>query len=311
MKVGFFCIKGLETFIDPIANQLEQSAKNGFKVNKYYMTNMQGIDQKIMDSDIVWFEWANDIPVNLTLHRAELLGRKKVIVRLHSYEALAQMHEQINWTVVDTIVFVSDHIRKYCNIDHPHQIVIENGIDLDKFQFVGSKQHGCDIAVSGLLSAKKGIMLMAHAFQSLPDNFRLHIVGEWQDERERVYFAHMLDAFEMRDRVYFYGKMEHNQIPNFLADKNYMLCTSPWESQNLSLCEAMATGMKPLVHNFWGATHVYAPEMIWTSFDDLNAMVDPESTYDSFSYRQYIKHRFNQIDKLKKINNLFQYLSAS
>ena len=308
MHIGFFCIKGLENFVQPISNHFKK--KSDHEVTEHWLSDLRDIMQRLEPCDIVWLEWANDIAINLTMHCAQLLKDKKVILRLHSYEALAQFHQQINWTVVDTVIFVSKHIQKYCCIDHAHQLVIENGIDMKQFEYVANKAHGTHVAIAGLFSHKKGVMLLAHAFASLPDNFNLHIAGEWQSERERVYLAHMVNAFNMQDRVHFYGRIDHDQMAGWMKDKNYVLCTSPWESQNLSICEAMATGTKPLVHNFWGADQVYLPKFIWTSFDDLNHMVHPSSEYDSLLYREYVERRFNHNDKVEKLDTLFNYLCA-
>lgn len=307
MKIGFFCIKGLEAFIAPISARIATLPR--YEVSENWISDFAGVQEQIAESDIVWLEWANEMSVSLTQQLANSLQNKIVIIRLHSYEALAQMHRSINWNVVSAVVFVADHIKKYCTLEHPNQIVIPNGIQLENFKF-SQRTHGNDIAFIGGLSHKKGIMLLAHAFASLPINFKLHMAGEWQDDRERIYFAHIINELGISERVIYYGQMPHDQISDWLSDKNYILCTSPWESHNLSICEAMASGLKPLIHNFWGVTGIYPKEYVWSSFKDLSRMISADSPFDSFAYRKFIKKRYDFDDKIKRILDLIAYLQT-
>jgi len=307
MKIGFFCIKGLETFIAPISKCLKQ--ESDYEIEEHWLTNLDDIQSKIAACDVIWLEWANEMAETLTNKLTNVLQSKIVIVRLHSYEALIQKHRTINWEVVNAIVFVAEHVKKYCDLEHPHEIIIPNGIDLDQFEF-SQKTHGNDIGFIGLLSHKKGIMLLVHAFNSLPKNFKLHIAGEWQDDRERIYFSHIIKEIGLSDRIDYVGQLPHDQVGSWMASKNYILCTSPWEGHPVAIAEAMASGIKPLIHNFWGAKKIYPPNLIWSTFSELNQMVSIDSPYNSYSYCQYINSHYSRKNQIKKIKDLIQYLNA-
>ncbi len=307
MKIGFFCINGLESFVAPISQKLKDHPR--YDVTENWITDLKDIEQRIAACDIVWFEWANEIAEIATYQLAQLLQQKIVILRLHSYEALAQKHHNINWDVVNTVIFVGRHVQRYCHLDHPHQCVIPNGIPVDQIKF-RQHHHGEDIAFVGGLSHKKGIMLLAHAFSALPGNFKLHIAGEWQDDRERIYFAHITKMLGVAGRINYVGRLPQKDLFEWLGSKDYILCTSPWESHNLSICEAMAAGLKPLIHNFWGVETIYPGEYVWTDFHNLTWMVHPDSHFDSFAYRKYIKKHYDFEDKIRRITDLIAYLQS-
>ena len=308
IKVGFFCIQDLHNFIAPISDRLKKFSQ--FDVSEYWIKDFSGIRDKLMSPDVIWFEWANEVPIMLTDHFSEKLKDKTVILRIHSYEVLCALHSKINWQVIDHVVFVAEHIKTYCNINHPHQSVISNGIDLSEFKF-NQKTHGDKIAFLAHLSSKKGVMLLAHAFAAMPANMQLHIGGAWTDERERVYFAHAIRELGIQDRVTYHGNIEHKDTSNFLSDKNYILVTSPWEADPVALCEAMATGCKPLVHKFWGADTLIPSDYLWFKFDELTQMVSPDSPFDAFAYRKFVKKYHDINDKVRRIADLISYVRSS
>ena len=40
------------------------------------------------------------------------MAEKQVIIRLHSYESLSNFATQINWPVVNHLIFVAEHIKE-------------------------------------------------------------------------------------------------------------------------------------------------------------------------------------------------------
>ncbi|HBA43300.1 MAG TPA: glycosyl transferase family 1, partial [Alphaproteobacteria bacterium] len=86
------------------------------------------------EADIVWLEWCTQHAVLAT--DTIDFGDRKVIVRLHSFEALdTPFPRQMFWGNVDHLVLVSDDIRTLLMEQNPHIAqqtdirVIPNGID--------------------------------------------------------------------------------------------------------------------------------------------------------------------------------------
>lgn len=135
VRVGVVCSPGLDNFISDIVVALEKT----YDVRTYYGNIMEELEDVIKWSDILWIEWANELCIHITNNVKELLEGKKVIVRLHSYEALSGFCQQINWEVIDVCVFVASHIKDIADtqVKLPSNVriaIIPNGVDLEKFK---------------------------------------------------------------------------------------------------------------------------------------------------------------------------------
>jgi len=303
-KISFISTPGLENFMLPVAKGLEG---RGYQVKTVYEPDDQKIVDAVLWSDTVWIEWGNELAMHLTTD-AGLLNQRNVILRIHSYEAFLPYIKYINYERVDALIFVADHIKDLVLEQVPkiekmvsNIRVIPNGVDVGHIPFK-DRTHGHNIAYIGYLNFKKGPMLLVHAFQRLAEydeELQLHIAGTFQEPRYELYFKQFLDKTGLADRVHFYGQV--NNIPAWLEDKNYILSTSVMESQGMGIMEAMAAGIKPLVHDFYGAENIY-PET-WATISDLKKMVFT-GTYNSGSYRKLIIDRYSLSGELDAIENL-------
>ncbi len=59
-----------------------------------------------------------------------------------------------------------------------------------------------------------------------------------------------------------------NEVDKFLEDKDYTLSTSIHESFGYNIAEAMARGIKPIIHNFDGAKSLWPSELIYNTIDE-------------------------------------------
>ena len=136
-KLGIICLPGLTTFIDMIADYFSEICH----VTKCYSNSLEEVYHTLMNSDVIWLEWANQMAVQATNIMANSnIGGKQVILRLHSYEALTpQFLQSIRWEVVTDVVFVSSFIQDYVIAQLPAQMskvrchVIPNSLDPTKF----------------------------------------------------------------------------------------------------------------------------------------------------------------------------------
>jgi glycosyltransferase involved in cell wall biosynthesis len=178
--------------------------------------------------------------------------------------------------------------------------VIPSGIDLGRFKFT-SRGPGDQVAFVARLSHKKGLDLLAQVAMMQP-GYQFHVAGEWQDTRYQHYFATL-----NLPNVHFHGRVEPSQMPAWLADKNYILCTSPFESQGLGLMEAMAMGIKPLVHNFPGANLLYPAACLWQDLADLSDVL--EGPYNSQEYRQWVEISYSNKRVFTLVNKILPSLT--
>ncbi|MCH4259678.1 MAG: glycosyltransferase [Clostridium tyrobutyricum] len=301
LKLIFFVKQGMDSFLGNIIDGLS----NEYITKKVIVTDYKQIDKGMEWADICWFEWCDE----LVIYGSKLFmaSEKKIICRLHSYEAFTDYPSKVDWDKVDKLIFVGEHIRKFITnkfkIDNKKIEVIPNGIDVNKWTFKDRKL-GYNIAYVGYINYKKGPMLLLHTFKAIYDKnhkYKLYIAGKFQDDRDVLYFKQMIKEFNIENNVIFNGWQDN--LDKWLENKNYILCTSILESQNMSVMQAMAKGIKPIIHNFVGAKNVYTKKYIWNTIDDAVHMI-LQDNYNSKDYRKFIENNYSlnkQIGKIKQV----------
>jgi len=305
LKIVVLCLPGLESFLEGIVSFL----KTKCEVQTCYSRNPQEIESAVQWADIVWLEWANELSINLTNH-ATALERKQVICRLHSYEAFASFTQQIRWEKVNDLLFVAEHIKDIVLQQVPNLPdkvknihIVPNGIDLNKFPF-RERSRGKNLAFLGHINFKKGPMLLLHAFRELAQTdgeYRLCIAGDFQETRYRLYFNQMIKEMKLGENVQFEGWGE--DVNTWLDNKDYIVCTSVLEGQPVGLMEAMACGLKPLIHNYVGARESYPDTYIWNTIPEFVDMVTG-GEYAPLKYRKFIEANYSLEVQLEKIENI-------
>ncbi len=289
-RIVFFVLPGLDSFIDSIIESLSHI----YHTKKVIVNNYNQINTEMESADICWFEWCDSLIVYGS--KLPIAKDKKIVCRLHSYEAFTNYIYGVNFENVDKIIFVAEHIKRLVlsKIFIPeHKVsVIPNGINLSMHEYK-EREKGFNIAYVGYINFKKGPMLLMHAFKKIFDSdsrYILHIAGTFDDDRYRLYFNQMIKEFNLENNVIFYGWQK--DIDKWLEDKNYLICTSVLESQGLGIMEAMSKGIRPLIHNFVGAKEIYPKKCVWSSLEDLVNMLSDEE-YSSIDFRNYIKDNYS------------------
>lgn len=120
------------------------------------------------------------------------------------------------------------------------------------------------------------------------------MAGSTQGAHLQVFFEHMLPRLPFR--VQLHGWVE--DMPRWLADKDYILSSSYFESFHYAVAEGMARGLLPLVYNWPGSENCYPAEV---RFDTLEECVQVmrrhrearEPLERARSLRQNLMDRFN------------------
>ncbi|WP_238650433.1 glycosyltransferase [Paenibacillus piscarius] len=307
-RIVFFVKPGLDNFLNPIIMALSEH----FVTKKLIVSTHEQIGPGMEEADICWFEWCDDLVMAGSKH--PLAQQRILICRLHSFEAFSRNIYRVNWNAIDRLIFVGSHIRDYVlgrrtRLRQEQTVVIAGGLELEKYNF-SEREKGFNIAYVGYINFKKGPMLLLHAFKAIHDEdsrYQLHIAGVHQEIRFQLYFNQMIEVLELQDSIHFDGWQ--GDLDHYLEDKQYVLVTSPLESQHISVMEAMAKGIKPLIHNFYGAEEVFDKDFIWNSIGDLVQLVT-EDRYDSARYRSFIEERYAFRQQTGQIQELLEELLA-
>jgi len=302
-KFAFLVQQGLDHFIDDVISLFS----NSFEIRKCVITHYPQIDAALEWADYVWCEWCNEVAAYASLHRPSHV--KLMFCRLHAYEAYTDIPNKVSWEHFDRIIFVGNHVRSYCihtyHVPPEKTIHIPNGIPMNRYQY---RVHtaGTKIAYLGYLHGHKGIDLMLQvfyaAYQQNP-NYTLHIAGTFQDDYFKRYLEHMIPTLGIQNSVFFNGWQ--TDVNGWLEDKDYLLCPSISESQNLSTMQAMAKGIKPIIHNFPGSSEIYQKKWIWNTVDEARDMI-LSSEYDSMEYHTYIEKNFSIEIEQQRLLDLLQ-----
>lgn len=301
LKMAFFVKQGMDNFLDNIIEGLSDE----YDTKKIVVTEYCQVDEGMEWADICWFEWCDELVAYGSKHK--LANEKKIICRLHSYEAFTDYPLYVNWNTIDVVVFVAEHIRTYSinkfRIDRNKTQVIANGVNIKKYKFM-NKKPGFNIAYVGYINYKKGPMLLLHTFKTIYDKdhrYKLYIAGQFQDDRFVLYFNQMIREFGLDNNVIFQGWQ--NDLDKWLDDKDYIICSSVLESQNMSVMQAMSKGIKPVIHNFVGAKTIYDTAYIWNTANEAVKIIE-DKNYNSKEYHEFIKCNYSlekEIINLKKL----------
>ena len=237
-------------------------------------------------ADCVVIGWANEHAVALT----KLPKLVPTVCYLRSYELMeGGIATQVDWSKIDAQIFVNPWMQtmaKRLKIPERNPHVIPNAVDLDAFPL---QPHGPGkkLAFVSDISFKKGLELLAQVFLALPDDYELHLAGRLYPGCQRTFgsFQHLLKAAKADQRVFMHGYQ--TDIPKFLADKHYLLCTSPVEGCPNNVLEAMACGVKPVIFNFPGADALFEPDALFTTVHQAVEMI-LHGDYRSNEYREYV-----------------------
>ena len=303
-KVSVICMSGLDNFIDNIIDGLS----DGYMVRKFIVKTEQDIYNAIDWGQIIFLEWANQSAVIATNY--ERIKDKKVVLRLHRYEAFTDFPKQINWSVVDRLIFVASHIREILDelspgiVEKVKSEVIYNGVDVEKIKSLNIST-GYNIAIVALINYKKNPPMVLQIMKKLVDidkKYMLHWAGAFQDSHYQTYLDYMIKEMKLENNIKFYGWVE--EMDEFWKNKNYLLSASIHEGHPYNVMEAMIRGIKPIIHNFRGAKKLYPKHTIFNTIEGAVNIITNENYYSN-AYRNWVIDRKwtleNQLENIKKV----------
>ena len=308
-KIAFFCgLTGDTKFLTDIY----EYTKHRYVVQLSEIENVPQMYEVMKTSDISWFEWCTDVVVEAS----RLPKVCKNVVRLHRFEAYSDWPGQVQWENIDTLITVGNSFVKDAllaqvpDIENRTQLVtIPNGVNLDKFKFI-DRQRGKNLACVGYLNMRKNPMFLLQCMQKLhyiDPEYKLFFAGNFQDLMLEQYVRHMVEALELTDVVFFDGWEE--DMNSWLQDKHYVVSCSIGESQGMGMLEAMACGLKPVIHDFPGADQIFSSEFLFKIAEEFCEQILCD-TYEPRKYREFVEGNYPLKKQLLKINDIFTKLEA-
>lgn len=286
-KMGYLVDRGQRDFIDPLWRGWTE------RYEQRLGTEEGDIEALEEWADALWFEWAGPLCAAATRRPK----KTRTIVRVHGYELHDGSLERVNWSNVDEVIFTAAYqyhlaVASNPSMDRCRCLVAHAGCDARPFIIGADKDHN-KVAMACHLNYKKNLPLalqvFAKALKRRP-TLTLHIAGDWQDSRVRLYTEKMLDELRIRESVFFDGYQR--DLNRWYADKSYFLSTSLEESLQVACAEAMAAGLKPVIHVWESAEDVYPARYLFRTVDEGAEMLcDPPQ--DPMIYRTWALERLD------------------
>lgn len=141
----------------------------------------------------------------------------------------------------------------------------------------------------------------------IDSEYRLFFAGFFQDQALEQYLRNMVDALGLDDVVFFEGWQEDTN--SWLNDKDYIVSASIGESQGMGLLEGMACGLKPVIHNFPGASQIYPKEFLFNISEEFCEQILSDK-YEPERYRKFVEENYSLKEQLSKTNRIFTQFEA-
>lgn len=246
-------LKECEINVDIIPHKKLYSPKNIFYIRKYIIKGKYDIVHVHLFPAFYWVSLAaklifkNKPKFVYTEHNTHNRRREKGYLKpvekfiYNSYDKIISISQQTE----------DNLIRWLKPKDSKKFIVIENGVDIEKF--INAKPYNKSeidseftndvklICMVGRFSEQKDQATLIKAMKQIPDNVHLLLIGEGPLKEKNEDLAKEIG---IKDRVHFLGF--RNDIPRILKTIDIFVLSSNWEGFGLAAVEGMAAG-KPVI----------------------------------------------------------------
>jgi glycosyltransferase involved in cell wall biosynthesis len=216
-------------------------------------------------ADTVFVEWCTAAAAFLTLVDP---GTTQVVVRLHKFEAYTYWPHRVDFSRVDDLIFVGDHIRdlmtqalpRLRDADAPRLHVIANAMKLADFQRPKSAEARFTLGLIGIGQIAKDprwALEVLRGLRAQDRRYRMLVLGNGFDPERSAASRHYHEQLE-RD----FAELEpsgavrrlghQDDVPARLTEIGVLLSSSVRESFHCTIVEGAASGAVPIVRDWPG-----------------------------------------------------------
>ena len=214
-------------------------------------------------ADVVFVEWCASLAVLMALIDP---GDTRILVRLHSYEAFTQWPHLVDFTRVDDLVFVSDHLRDMAvsaipALSHPDASrihVLPNALALRGYARAKPDAARFNLALvgwSGIAKDPRWAIDVLLLLRAQDDRYRLLLIGpgfaEGHSAATRAYGEGLKREIAELEHVGGVTQLGFtDDVAAALVDVGVILSSSVRESFHAGLVEGAASGAVPVVRDW-------------------------------------------------------------
>ncbi|MFH9858248.1 glycosyltransferase [Streptomyces sp. NPDC017202] len=247
-------------------------AKGLKRITEHALGGQPAFHDKVEEALRPHLDWADTVFVDWCTNAAGLFtvvdpGTTRVIVRLHSYEVFAWWPHVVDFTRVDDLILVSDHLRELtekvlpqlAGSDTATPRVIANAMDLAPFQ---REKADADVrfvlglvGVSAVAKDPRWTLQVLRLLREKDERYRLVIIGEGLNRKASAAVRAYDDLLEPELReleavgaVHRVGQTD--DVPAALTGVGVILSSSVRESFHCGLVEGVVSGALPVVRDW-------------------------------------------------------------
>lgn len=204
---------------------------------------------------------------------------------------------------------LATEIKLYIN--KPVQVV-PNVVEVDRFTLLelpvrDELQIGF---LGGMNTPVKGLDILLQALAKVEHKVMLHIGGTGVLED---HYKKLAVSLGLNGRCKFYGFIPYEEVPVFFRNVNFMVCSSRYETFNVTLGEAMASGL-PVVSTRCGGPEDFVNDTngilvevdsVDKLADGINQMIRRIHTFDKKSIRKFAVANFSPQQYVLRISKIY------
>ncbi|WP_073946705.1 glycosyltransferase family protein [Streptomyces kebangsaanensis] len=228
----------------------------------YGFTAEQHLRPHLDWADTVFIDWC----AAAALFTSVDPGTARIVVRLHSYEAFSYWPRLTDFSRVDDLVFVADHIRDLAlrsvpaltGAQAPRTHVVGNGMDLAGFALPKNPDARFTVGMVGIGQVAKDPLWALQVIRELrrrDERYRLVMIGGDMDTKAsqaaaayQRSFQRKVTALEAEGAVERRGAI--TDVPGNLRDIGVILSSSVLEGCHVGVMEGAASGAVPVVRDW-------------------------------------------------------------
>ncbi len=218
----------------------------------------------------------------------------------------------LDWDRCKAVLFINNYMREYI-VDkykaakgvEPKCLIetVELGVDVNRFNYK-ERQPGKTIGWLNAIGPAKGIELLCQIIYKMVKynkEYKFEIVGQCGTLWLEKYIEEFLARNGLSDNVNI--KSSVADVDKWMDGIDYIMTTSMKECMSLPIAEGMAKGIKPVIHNWWGADQLYPGDLVFqTAEQACDIIMSPQ--YDSNFYRKYILDHYTSDKQFNKLNKI-------
>jgi len=281
------------------------------ELSRYDLTVTHSMDDKVVgpmseEADVLISMWLSEA----IAFWSHCYPHKKIISYCRRYEVWQdESFDMIDFNPVNAVIFVSDYIRRvflkrFTKGIPPKTYLIPNGVNLDEFPLRGPMAGTNKIALACMMKGVKNIPMAFQILKVLPKRYTLYHVGvpkDWATYGELMSYMHKLG---LGNRFFQEGYLKPEYMEKWFQDKDFILSTSISEGNPVNVLEAMAMGIKPVIHAWPGARDQFPEAHIFETVDQAVNIIQSDE-YNAQAYRHYVEIGYST-DNYQKIHGVIE-----